>query len=91
VSLSQAGLKKKLDSFKLNLPWIEVLTLTVKPAPLAPELAIEEEEHANKRLKLFEARAAKRVSKGKKSGAVGGAVNVEDDEVHNDFKREVGL
>ena len=66
-----------------------MLTLSVKPAPLAPELALEEQEHANKRLKLFEARMARRVSKGKKSAVP--EVNVDDDMVHNDFKREVGL
>jgi rRNA-processing protein EBP2 len=38
-----AGLKSKLEQFRLALPWIERLDLVNKPAPLAPELAYEEE------------------------------------------------
>ncbi len=40
-----AGLKQKLDVFKLDLPWIETLDLVNKPAPLAPELAYREDQH----------------------------------------------
>lgn len=36
-----SGLKQKLTEFKNDLPWIETLDMVNKPAPLAPELAVE--------------------------------------------------
>lgn len=69
------GLKQKLAEFSQKLPWIERLDMVNKPAPLAPELAYQEEQHAKRREKLL---------KGNKH-----AVALTDDPVHNDFKREM--
>ncbi|CAG0917685.1 unnamed protein product [Notodromas monacha] len=80
------ALMSKFDGFKLDLPPLEVLSMTLKPAALAPELAIEEEAHAEKRLKLFEARAAKNLSRGQKPKKDS---SLDSDLVHNDFKREI--
>lgn len=37
----QAGLKQKLEEFRLKLPWIEYVDCINKQAPLAPELAAQ--------------------------------------------------
>jgi rRNA-processing protein EBP2 len=48
------GLKQKLDEFKLDkMPWIERLDLINKPAPLAPELAYQEDQHQKSREKAI--------------------------------------
>merc|ERR1711944_261847 len=70
------GLKQKLAELHTNLPWIERLDMVNKPAPLAPELAYQEEQHAQRREKLL---------KGNKKLA--NTLNLADDSVHNDFKR----
>jgi len=69
------GLKQKLAEFSQKMPWIERLDMINKPAPLAPELAYQEEQHAKRREKLL---------KGNKH-----AMALADDPVHNDFKREM--
>ncbi|XP_045483531.1 probable rRNA-processing protein EBP2 homolog [Harmonia axyridis] len=70
------GLRQKLEDFKLNLKWIEMLDCVSQQAPLAPELAArilteeqkrENEKKNNKKLPQFKP---------------------EDDPVLNDFKRE---
>lgn len=70
-----AGLEQKLNSFKQQLPWIERMDITNTPAALAPELDVEIAEHANVR-----ERRMKNVLKNFK---------IEEDPVHNDFKREM--
>lgn len=70
------GLKQKLAEIKLKLPWIETLDVVSKPAPLAPELALQEEQHAQRRQKLLK-------------NAKGKGANITDDPIHNDFKREM--
>lgn len=69
------GLKQKLSEFHLPLPWIERLDLTLPPAPLAPELDVELVEHGQRR---------ERQMKGRNKD-----FSLEDDPVHNDFKREM--
>lgn len=69
------GLKQKLEEMQQKLPWIERLDMVNKPAPLAPELAYQEDQHAKRREKLL---------KGNKA-----ALPLDDDPVHNDFKREM--
>jgi len=69
------GLKQKHEELHQKLPWIERLDMVNKPAPLAPELAYQEEQHAKRREKLL---------KGNKN-----SVLLADDPVHNDFKREM--
>jgi len=69
------GLKQKLAELKQDLPWIEKLDMVNKPAPLAPELAYQEEQHAKRREKLL---------KNAKNTTL-----LSDDPVHNDFKREM--
>ena len=61
-------------------------------APLAPELALKEQQHAEKR----ENQIKKDLSSGKKSKKekekttkIISSVNISDDPVHNDFKREI--
>lgn len=74
------GLKQKTEELAAplkRLPWIEKLDhIVLKLAPIAPELALKEEEHDKKRQKLINS-----------SGI--NALNVEADSVHNDFKREL--
>ena len=70
------GLKQKYEELYHKLPWIERLDMVNKPAPLAPELAYQEEQHAKRREKLLK-------GNGKNS------VLLADDPVHNDFKREM--
>merc|ERR1719470_515172 len=58
-----------------NLPWIERLDLVNAPAPLAPELAFKEDLHGKERAtKLQQDKAG---------------FTLEEDVVHNDFKREM--
>ncbi|KAG8225304.1 hypothetical protein J437_LFUL001918 [Ladona fulva] len=71
------GMKRKLEEFRQNLNWIERLDLENKPAPLAPELAVQIEEQKRKRESL--------IKKDKKS------IDVEDDKALNDFRRETGF
>jgi len=70
------GLKQKYDELALKLPWMEKLDSVNKPAPLAPELAYQEEQHAKRREKLLK-------------GDHKNAVELADDPIHNDFKREM--
>nr|ACO10230.1 Probable rRNA-processing protein EBP2 homolog [Caligus rogercresseyi] len=69
-----SGLQAKLGELEKSLPWIERLDMLNKPAPLAPELANEELSHKTQREKVL--KLAKRK-------------NIEDDPIHNDFKREM--
>lgn len=66
-----------MDSFKLDLPWIERLDLTNDLAPMAPEQAIQLEKHAQKRASLFAGNAKIK------------SFAPEEDPVLNDFKREL--
>lgn len=70
-----SGLKAKLKELQKTLPWIETLALTSKPAALAPELDLEIKEHGSIR--------TKRMQQSNKD------FTLEDDPVHNDFKREM--
>lgn len=75
-----AGLKQKTEELAAplkKLPWIERLDhVVMKLAPLAPELALKEEEHEKKRQKLIQTAGPNMLSS-------------EADNVHNDFKREL--
>merc|ERR1719339_814760 len=68
-------MKQKLAEMQKNLPWIERLDLVNAPAPLAPELAFKEDLHGKERAtKLQQDKAG---------------FTLEQDDVHNDFKREM--
>lgn len=70
-------MKHKLQEFKLDLPWIEVLDCTNKEAPLAPELAAQILEQEQKR--------ENQLKNNKKLQQF----TPEEDPVLNDFKREM--
>lgn len=69
-------MKKKLEEFKLNLPWVERLDMINAPAPLAPELALQMQDQ--------EVRRAKQLEGNKKLPQY----NPAEDPVLNDFRRE---
>lgn len=69
------GLKNKLAEFKLDLPWIERMDICIEAAALAPELNVEIEEHAQQREKFMRSKTKN--------------FNIDDDPLHNDFKREM--
>jgi len=69
------ALNQKLADLRRSLPWVERLDLVNDPAPIAPELAYKEEQHSRERQKA--------INSGQKN------VTVEEDLVHNDFKREM--
>jgi len=68
------ALNQKLNELKKNIPWVERLDMINAPAPIAPELAYKEDQHGKHRQKIL----------GVKEGS-----NLEEDLVHNDFKREM--
>jgi len=70
-----AGMKQKIAELQQSVPWIETLDLVNSPAPLAPELAMKEDVHSKEREKKLKADKAN--------------VNIDEDTVHNDFKREM--
>ena len=67
------AMKQKLLEMQTKLNWVERLDLVNGPAPLAPELVCKEELHSKKRA----------------SGAKQAGGKLEEDVVHNDFKREM--
>ncbi|XP_043251919.1 probable rRNA-processing protein EBP2 homolog isoform X1 [Colletes gigas] len=69
-------MKQKLESIKLNLPWLERLDMINAPAPLAPELALQMQEQ--------EVRRSKQLKGNKKLPQYDPA----EDPVLNDFRRE---
>lgn len=69
-------MKQKLESIKLNLPWIERLDMINAPAPLAPELALQMQEQ--------KVRRSKQLKGNKKLPQYDPA----EDPVLNDFQRE---
>lgn len=46
------GLNQKLAELEFKAPWIERLDLVNKLAPLAPELALQEDQHLKAREKV---------------------------------------
>lgn len=72
-----SGLKSKLEQFRLKLPWIERLDLTLEAAPIAPELSAEILEHGQTREKRMKSQNK--------------YFTLEDDPVHNDFVREMSF
>merc|ERR1711915_89340 len=70
-----AAMGQKLAELKKDVPWIETLDLVNSPAPLAPELAMKEDVHGKEREKKLKADKAN--------------VSIDEDTVHNDFKREM--
>jgi len=68
-----AAMRQKLEGMKNKLTWIERLDLTNAPAPLAPELAYKADLHGKER-----------TNRAKQDGK-----KLEEDVVHNDFKREM--
>lgn len=73
----QLRLKQKLDSFKLNLPWIERLDLVNDLAPLAPEQSLQMQKYEQKRANLFAGNAKIK------------SFTSDEDPVLNDFRREM--
>ncbi|CAH0407608.1 unnamed protein product [Chilo suppressalis] len=71
-----ADLKTKLKEFKLKLPWLETLDLVTAVAPMAPDVAMQIQETAQRRKNI------KENSKGLKE------YNPAEDPVLNEFKRE---
>jgi len=67
------AMRQKLVEMQTKLNWVERLDLVNGPAPLAPELAYKEELHSKER-----------ASRAKQAGG-----KLEEDVVHNDFKREM--
>ncbi|OXA57300.1 probable rRNA-processing protein EBP2 homolog [Folsomia candida] len=77
---------------KIKLPkkfgWIERLDIVNNVAPLAPEIALQLDEHKGKRSREIKSINSQRRSKGTASPSV---KSVDDDPVHNDFAREMGF
>lgn len=71
-----AALKKKLNEFKLVLPWIERLDVSNSPAPMAPEFALELQTQEEARARKF------------KNNNKLPQYDPNEDPVLNDFKRE---
>ncbi|XP_017876259.2 probable rRNA-processing protein EBP2 homolog [Ceratina calcarata] len=69
-------MKQKLETIKLNLPWVERLDMVNAPAPLAPELALQMQDQ--------EVRRAKQLKGNKKLPQY----DPTEDPVLNDFRRE---
>lgn len=46
---SVADLKAKLKDIKLSLPWVETLDLVTSVAPMAPDIALQMQETAQRR------------------------------------------
>ncbi|CAH0627394.1 unnamed protein product [Chrysodeixis includens] len=69
-------LKSKLKDFQLKLPWIETLDLVTTVAPMAPDVAMQMQETAQRRKNL------KENSKGQQT------YDAAQDPVLNEFKRE---
>lgn len=44
-----ADLKSKIKEFRLNLPWVETLDLVTAVAPMAPDVAMQMQDTAQKR------------------------------------------
>jgi len=74
VKNNVAAMNQTLNGLSRKLPWVERLDLTNDPAPIAPELAYKQEQHSRERQKKLN---------NKKD------VDIEEDLVHNDFKREM--
>lgn len=83
-------LKFQLDKIKLpkKLGWIERLDTVNDVAPLAPEIAVQLNEHKGKRSREIKMINSQRKSKGSSNPSL---KNVEEDPVHNDFVREMGF
>ncbi|XP_045493163.1 probable rRNA-processing protein EBP2 homolog [Colias croceus] len=71
-----ADLKAKLKEFELKLPWVETLDLVTAVAPLAPDVALQLQQTAQRRKNVQEN------SKGKQ------VYDPAQDPVLNEFKRE---
>ncbi|KAL0840690.1 hypothetical protein ABMA28_015883 [Loxostege sticticalis] len=71
-----ADLKTKLKEFKLKLPWIETLDLVTSVAPMAPDVALQIQETAQRRKNI------KENNRGLKE------YDPSQDPVLNEFKRE---
>jgi len=70
-----SAMKQKLAEMQTKLNWIERLDLVNTPAPLAPEMAYKQDQHSKERTKQL--------------GQDKSGIALEDDIVHNDFKREM--
>jgi len=68
-------LKQKYEELKKTSSWVERLDMVNAPAPIAPELAYKEDQHGKQRQKQLKIDQDKTL--------------IEDDLVHNDFKREM--
>jgi len=87
-----AMLKLKLEQIKYpkKLAWLERLDVVNEEAPLAPEIALQLDEHKGKR-----SREIKMINNQRKKKSVAAAQpklkSVEEDPVHNDFVREMSF
>ncbi|XP_041976063.1 probable rRNA-processing protein EBP2 homolog [Aricia agestis] len=71
-----SDIKAKLKEFSLKLPWVETLDLTTAVAPMAPDVALQLQQTAQRRKNI------KENSKGKQE------YDPSQDPVLNEFKRE---
>ncbi|KAG7170797.1 probable rRNA-processing protein EBP2 homolog [Homarus americanus] len=69
------GLKQKIEEFQLTVPWVERFDVTNELAAMAPELDAEITEHAQTREKRMKSQFKN--------------FTLENDPIHNDFKREM--
>lgn len=80
------GCLKKLDSIRSEFVWPEKLDMVNKPAALNPELLLQEEQHEKERMKKL---THEKTSLKRKYRALTEDPDIEDDIIHNDFKREI--
>ncbi|XP_023940037.2 probable rRNA-processing protein EBP2 homolog [Bicyclus anynana] len=71
-----ADLRAKLKEFELKLPWVETVDLVTSVAPMAPDIALQMQQTAQRRKNIMEN------TKGKKQ------YDPTEDPVLNEFKRE---
>lgn len=80
------GCLKKLDAIRSEFVWPEKLDMVNKPAPLNPELLLQEEQHEKERMKKL---THEKNSMKRKYKALAEDPDIADDIIHNDFKREI--
>ncbi|CAG7828521.1 unnamed protein product [Allacma fusca] len=85
---NKEALVSKLNEIKLpkTLGWIQKLDITNGLAPLAPEIALQLDSHRERRERDIKVLNSK---KSKKKLGIPMLKDVEEDPIHNDFKREM--
>jgi len=86
-------LELKLEQIKLpkKLAWVERLDVVNGLAPLAPEIALQVDEHKSKRDREIKFINAQRSKKKSLAPAQPALRSVDEDPVHNDFIREMNF